>query len=77
MTVTRGDEHVFLGMKVKFNGNGTVNVGMESHLEEAIEDYPGTLVRRQRPPLSQTYLQLMTSPLLLTTGDEKPFIVLL
>ena len=40
MTVTRGREHVFLGMKIKFNEDGTANIGMKDHVQEAVNDFP-------------------------------------
>ena len=36
MSVTRGDEHVFLGMKLRFPGDGTVRIMMKEYIEEAI-----------------------------------------
>jgi hypothetical protein len=38
MTVTRGKHHVFLGMDITFNGNGTVTLLMTEYLKEAIAD---------------------------------------
>jgi hypothetical protein len=40
MAVTRGDEHVFLGMKIKFDRtNKTVSIDMNDYAQEAIEDF--------------------------------------
>ena len=39
MVVTRGKEHTFLGMKMRFNGNGTVS-SMKDQCEEALNAYP-------------------------------------
>jgi hypothetical protein len=36
MTVKRGPEHIFLGMKIIYNKNGTAEVTMRDYLEEAI-----------------------------------------
>jgi hypothetical protein len=36
MTVTRGKEHVFLGMNIKYTDKRTAIVTMRSYLEEAI-----------------------------------------
>jgi hypothetical protein len=39
MTVTRGDEHVFLGMRICYNKvDGTATVSMKDYLREAIEE---------------------------------------
>jgi hypothetical protein len=39
MTVTRGKEHVFLGMNITFNDDGTASVTMKDYLKEAIADF--------------------------------------
>ena len=39
MSVTRRNEHVFLGMNIKFNKNNTVIITMKEYLQEAIEDF--------------------------------------
>jgi len=36
MTVTRGKEHVFLGMNIRFNDDGTASVRMKEYVQEAI-----------------------------------------
>ncbi|KAI2505429.1 Reverse transcriptase (RNA-dependent DNA polymerase) [Fragilaria crotonensis] len=38
MTVTRGKEHIFLGMKISYKENGTAEITMRDYLEEAIVD---------------------------------------
>ena len=50
MTVTRGNEHIFLGMKVKFNNDGTLNVNMSDYVQEAIEAFPEKLRRKATTP---------------------------
>jgi hypothetical protein len=39
MTITRGKEHVFLGMKINFQPNQTVRINMEQYIKEAIVDF--------------------------------------
>jgi hypothetical protein len=39
MTVTRGREHVFLGMHIRFNEDGTATIRMKDYLKEAIEEF--------------------------------------
>ena len=34
MVVTRGSEHTFLGMKIKFKGDGTVSIDMKDYCKE-------------------------------------------
>jgi hypothetical protein len=38
MTVTRGNEHIFLGMKITMNQNGTVTINMKDYVMEAIKE---------------------------------------
>ena len=38
MTLTRGKEHVFLGMHIKYTDMGTVVVSMQRYLQEAIDE---------------------------------------
>jgi hypothetical protein len=39
MTVTRGNEHVFLGMNICYNrGHGTATITMKNYLRESIEE---------------------------------------
>jgi hypothetical protein len=37
LVVSRGKEHTFLGMNLKFKDDGTVHLGMKGYIEEAIE----------------------------------------
>ena len=39
MTVTRGKEHVFVGMGFKLNEDGTVSISMNDYIEECIASY--------------------------------------
>jgi Reverse transcriptase (RNA-dependent DNA polymerase) len=50
MTVTRGKEHVFLGMKFNFNDNGTVSISMKSYLEESIKESDMNIKKRVATP---------------------------
>jgi Reverse transcriptase (RNA-dependent DNA polymerase) len=38
MTVTRGREHVFLGMNIRYTGKGTAVITMKQYLEEALAE---------------------------------------
>ena len=39
MTVTRGKEHIFVGMNLKLNEDGTVSISMNDYIEECIASY--------------------------------------
>ena len=63
MVVTRGKEHTFLGMKMRFNGNGTVSISMKDQCEEAINAYPEKIKRMASTPARKD---------LFTVDDESP-----
>ena len=44
MSVTRGNEHVFLDVNIIFNKNCTFTIMMKEYLEEAIEDFGEDIV---------------------------------
>ena len=73
MTITRGDEHIFLGMKIKFLGDGTVSIGMKSHLEEAIKDYPGILNGKATTPAESDLFTVDDDSPALDDGKRKSF----
>ena len=53
MTVVRGDEHVFVGMKFKILSNGKVQVTMDDYVEECIrgfEEVNGTITKKANTP---------------------------
>ena len=39
MTVKRGKEHVFVGMNVRFNEDGSINISMKEYLTECIKTF--------------------------------------
>ena len=50
MTVTRGDSHTFLGMKLRFPGDGMVRINMKEYILEAIELFNQPLTRSAATP---------------------------
>jgi hypothetical protein len=50
MTVTRGKEHIFLGMNITFHDDGTVSVKMKEYIKEAIDDFGEDIVRSAATP---------------------------
>ena len=55
MTVTRGDHHIYLGMDIKFTGDGEVHLLMKDYLLEAAEAFPETITGEIATPAA-TYL---------------------
>ena len=54
MTVTCGEEHVFLGMKLRFPSNGTVHIIMKEYIEEAIDLFREKLDRIVATPATSS-----------------------
>ena len=50
MKVSRGREHTFLGMKIKFNDNKTMSIDMKDYCKEAIASFPGKLRKSSTSP---------------------------
>ena len=50
MAVTRGDKHTFLGMKLRFPGDGTVQINMKEYILEGIEVFNQSLRRSAATP---------------------------
>jgi hypothetical protein len=50
MTVTRGKDHVFLGMDISFLDNGTVRVKMKDYIKEAMADFGEIITRNATTP---------------------------
>ena len=50
MTVTRGLEHMFLGMKIRYTGTGKAIITMKQYLEEALTECDMDIVREATTP---------------------------
>jgi hypothetical protein len=71
MTVSRGKEHVFLGMNFVFNGDETVTVTMKGYLEEAIEESKLSINKQAASPAKNNLFDIdEKSPLLSITDSE-------
>ena len=58
MAVTRGDKHTFLGMKLRFPGDGTVLIIMQEYIMEAIEAFNQLLSRSAATPAMKGLLTI-------------------
>jgi hypothetical protein len=45
MMVTRGKDHIFLGMNIIFHGDGTASIKMKDYIKEAITDFSDDITR--------------------------------
>jgi hypothetical protein len=58
MTVTRRKEHVFLGMKISFNKDGTVAVRMRDYVEEALSKFDERIGHSAATPARRTLFSI-------------------
>ena len=58
MTVTRGKEHVFLGMNIVYTENRTAVISMKSYLQEAIDECEMEIKREATTPARRTLFEV-------------------
>ena len=58
MTVTRGMEHVFLGVRIKYTGKGTAEITMKEYLKEALVESEMDITRTVATPSSRNLLDV-------------------
>jgi hypothetical protein len=73
MTVTRGSEHVFLGMHISFKENGTVTLKMKEHIKEAINDFGNDITRLAATPAKKNLFDINDTAKELSRDDSEVF----
>ena len=73
MTVTRGKEHVFLGMNITYTDNKTAVISMKSYLQEAIDECEMEIKREATTPARRTLFEVDESSTLLDKGASETF----
>jgi hypothetical protein len=58
MTVTRGHAHTFLGMNIKYLGNGTASIHMPSYIREAIDESGLDVTKNALSPCANSLLHV-------------------
>jgi hypothetical protein len=58
MTVTRGKDHVFLGMNVIFHDDGTASIKMKDYIKEAIRDFSDDISRQATTPAKKNLFDI-------------------
>mmetsp|Transcript_14329 Transcript_14329/g.26897 ORF Transcript_14329/g.26897 Transcript_14329/m.26897 type:complete len:121 (-) Transcript_14329:259-621(-) len=53
MSVSRGKEHEFLGMKICLKENGTVSIDMKEYVKKAIDEFPDDIVKNASTPATR------------------------
>ena len=73
MTVTRGMEHVFLGMHIKYTGKGTAVITMKQYLQEALSESGMNITRSAATPALKDLFDVDEHSPLLERGDAESF----
>ena len=73
MTVTRGKEHSFLGMNIKYTEQRTTEISMKCYLKEAIEESKMDIMGTANTPATQTLFEVDDASPLLNKDDAETF----
>ena len=73
MTVTRGKEHVFLGMNIVYTENRTAVISMKSYLQEAIDECEMEIKREATTPARRTLFEVDEASVRLDKGESEAF----
>jgi hypothetical protein len=73
MTVTRGKQHVFLGMHITFHHNGTVSVKMKDYIKEAIAAFGDDITRSAATPAKKNLFDIDETAELRAHQDSETF----
>ena len=73
MTVTRGKDHVFLGMNISFLKNGTVSVNMKDYIKEAMADFGEDITRNATTPAKRNLFDTDDTDEQLSRDDSEVF----
>jgi Reverse transcriptase (RNA-dependent DNA polymerase) len=73
MTVTRGKEHVFLGMNIRYTEERTAVVTMKQYLQEALDECGMDITRAAATPARKNLFEVDTTSELLKKDDSERF----
>jgi hypothetical protein len=73
MTVTRGKEHVFLGMHITYLDNGTAEIRMKDYLEEAIDEFRESICKSVTSPAKRDLFEVSADSALLDKTKAEHF----
>ena len=72
MTVTRGKQHTFLGMKITLQKDGTVKIDMSDYVKEAIEEFGEDVSKQAANPARKDLFEINEqSPKLTKDGADR------
>jgi hypothetical protein len=73
MTVTRGKEHAFLSMKIRYTGKGTAVVTMKQYLEEALAESGLNITHNAVTPALKTLFDVDSNSTPLSKAEAETF----
>ena len=75
LKVTRGREHTYLGMEIKYNENKTVTIGMDEYVREVIDSFSkvSPVTSSAATPAKKNLFDVDDSSPLLDDGRQKLF----
>jgi hypothetical protein len=73
MTVTRGKEHVFLGMNISFHENGTASIKMKEYIKEVIADFGEIVTQFTTTPAKKNLFEIDEDSGALSVTDREIF----
>jgi hypothetical protein len=73
MAVTRGKEHVFLGMNITFHNDGTASIVMKDYIKEAIAHFGEDITRFATTPAKRNLFEIKENSGPLTDADREIF----
>jgi hypothetical protein len=73
MTVMHGKKHVFLGMHITYNDNGTAGILMREYVEEAIVDFGEAIKRSATSPAKRDLFDIDENSEVLATKESETF----
>ena len=73
MTVTRGKEHVFLGMNIRFNDDGTASIRMKEYVQEAISEFSEPITKSATSPSRRDLFEIDEKSVALERARSETF----
>jgi hypothetical protein len=73
MTVTRGKEHIFLGMNLSFHKDGTASIRMKDYIKEAIAYFGESSTRSATTPAKKNLFEIDKESGALTDNNREIF----
>jgi hypothetical protein len=71
MAVTRGKEHVFLGMNIGFHNDGTASIVMKDYIKEAIAHFGEDITRSATTPAKRNLFEIKENSVPLTDANRE------